>query len=90
MPLTRQNVLRHELIGLQAKIQSSSDPALPGISGRIVDETRNMLVIDDGRRVRKIPKSSSTFLITMPDGETVGVEGTKLVGRPEERVRRRW
>jgi ribonuclease P protein subunit POP4 len=86
----KQNILRHELIGLEARVMGSSDPALLGTSGKIVDETCNMLVIEDGEKSRKISKSNSTFLITLPDGEKVTVEGKKLVGRPEERVKRRW
>jgi RNase P/RNase MRP subunit p29 len=46
-------------------------------------------VIEDDEKSRKISKSNSTFLITLPDGEKVTVEGRKLVGRPDERVRRR-
>jgi ribonuclease P protein subunit POP4 len=90
MPLTKRNILRHELIGLEARVVGSSDTTLVGTSGKIVDETRNMLVIEDGKKSRKISKSNSTFLITIPDGEKVSIEGKKLVGRPEERVRRGW
>lgn len=90
MPLMKQNILRHELIGLEARVMGSSDPTLLGTSGKIVNETCNMLVIEDGGKSRKISKSNSTFLITLPDGEKVTVEGKKLVGRPEERVKRRW
>ena len=89
MPLMKQNMPRHELIGLEARVMGSSDPTLLGTSGKIVDETRNMLVIEDDEKSRKISKSNSTFLITLPDGEKVTVEGRKLVGRPDERVRRR-
>ncbi len=89
MPVTKQNLLRHELIGLETKVMDSSDHTLRGASGKVVDETRNMLVIEQGEETRTISKSNSTFLITLPDGERVTVDGKKLVGRPEERVRRR-
>lgn len=90
MPVTRRNLLRHELIGLEARVMNSSDPTLLGTSGKIVDETRNMLMVEQGEKVRKISKSNSTFLITLPEGDKVTVDGKKLVGRPEERVRRKW
>lgn len=89
MPVTERNLLQHELIGLEAKVVDSSDRKLAGVSGRIVDETRNMLVMDLEGKTKMIPKSNSTFLITLPDGEKVTVGGGKLVGRPEERVRRK-
>lgn len=90
MPVTKRNLLRHELIGLEARVMDSSDPTLLGTSGKVVDETRNMLVIEQGKKIKTISKSTSTFLITLPDGERVTVDGKKLVGRPEERVKRRW
>jgi len=89
MPMMKQNIMRHELIGLEARVMDSSDHTLLGTFGKVVDETRNMLVIEDGEKARKISKSNSTFLITLPDGEKVTVDGKKLVGRPEERVRRK-
>jgi len=90
MPMMKQNIMRHELIGLEARVMNSSDHTLLGTSGKVVNETRNMLVIEDGEKARKISKSNSTFLITLPDGERVTVDGKKLVGRPEERVRQKW
>jgi len=87
--ITRRNVLRHELIGLKARVANSSDPTLLGIHGTIIDETRNMLVIEQAGGTKTLPKASSKFMFTLPSGEKVEVEGAKLVGRPEERVRRR-
>lgn len=89
--MARWNLLQHELIGLEVSVTESSDPTLLDTSGKIIDETRNTIVINGGgEKVRKIAKSTSTLLITLPDGEKVTVDGKKLVGRPEERVRRRW
>ena len=87
--MMKQNIMRHELIGLEARVMNSLDHTLLGTSGKVVDETRNMLVIEDEKKARKISKSNSTFLITLPDGEKVTVDGKKLVGRPEDRVRRK-
>ncbi len=81
--------MRHELIGLEARVVDSSDPTLLGIRGRIVDETRNMLVVEQTGKDKIISKSSSTFMITLPSGKEVTVEGKKLIGRPEARVKRK-
>ncbi len=89
MPITKRNVLRHELIGLEARVVNSSDPNLIGISGTIIDETRNMLVIEQMERPKMVPKANSIFRITLPSGEEVEIEGAKLVARPEERVKKR-
>jgi len=89
VPITKQNLLRHELIGLEARVENSSDPTLLGIHGTIIDETRDMLVIEQAGGSKIVPKASSKFIFTLPGGGGVEVEGAKLVGRPEERVRRR-
>lgn len=81
--------MRHELIGLEARVVDSSDPTLLGIHGKIVDETRNMLVMEQVGKDKIISKTSSMFMITLPDGEEVTVEGKKLIGRPEARVKRK-
>ncbi|KUO40076.1 MAG: hypothetical protein APZ16_05510 [Candidatus Hadarchaeum yellowstonense] len=89
MPLTKRNIMRHELIGLEAQVVSSSDPTLLGVYGKILDETRDMLVIEHLSAAKIVPKEGSSFEIKLPDGEKVVVEGKKLVGRPEERIRRK-
>ncbi|MEM2890415.1 MAG: ribonuclease P protein component 1 [Candidatus Hadarchaeum sp.] len=89
MPLTKRNILQHELIGLEAQVVSSSDPNLLGIYGKILDETREMLVIEHMSAAKIVPKSGSSFEIKLPDGQTVVIDGKRLVGRPEERVRRK-
>ncbi|HID60753.1 MAG TPA: ribonuclease P protein subunit [Hadesarchaea archaeon] len=89
MAVTKRSLLQDELIGLEAKIVNSSDSTLLGTSGKIVDETRNMLVMEQEGKIKKISKYTSTFLVTLPNGEKVHVNGKKLVGRPEERVRRK-
>ena len=88
-PITPRNILRHELIGLEVEVVDDSNPYNIGVSGRVVDETRNTLLIDDGVEERRIAKEYATFRFRLPDGTLVEVEGAKLVGRPEDRVRRR-
>ena len=46
MPVTKKNIMQHELIGLEAQVVSSSDPTMLGTYGKIIDETRDMLVIE--------------------------------------------
>jgi ribonuclease P protein subunit POP4 len=84
--ISPQNVIRHELIGLDVLVVHSSNPAQTGISGRIIDETRNMLIIAGERGVRRIPKRLSIFRITLPDGRMVEVNGSVLVMAPEKRI----
>lgn len=74
------------IIGQRAEVLESSDPGLVGISGIVVDETKNMVMIDHGGKIKKVPKRISTLLVTLEDGERVKINGKKLIGRPEERI----
>ena len=83
-----RDILRHELIGLEARVMESDNPRHIGIQGRIVDETRNTLTISQGGKDKFIAKGKTTFHFRLPEGVVVEVEGRYLVGRPEDRVKR--
>lgn len=87
-------VLQQELIGLNAQVVKSSQPNYVGISGKVVDETRNTLVILSENRKKIVIKNVAIFHFTLPDGTIVEIDGKAIVGRPENRVkkraRRRW
>ncbi len=87
---TPENLVRHELIGLKAKVVDSSNPKNVGIKGRIVDETRNILVIEktDGKEV-KLVKEENVFVFDL-GGERISVDGKVLVGRPEDRIKKKF
>jgi ribonuclease P protein subunit POP4 len=88
-PITPRNILRHELIGLEVSVVKSSNPHNIGISGKVVDETRNTLIIDDGSGEKRIAKGHAIFRFRLRDGILIDVEGSHLIGRPEDRVKRR-
>jgi len=93
MPIKLGNVLRHELIGLKATVARSSNSSLVGTRGRIIDETRNTIKFNTRKGVKVIPKEVAVFRFDLSNGSTVEVEGPKLVGRPENRMKakgRRW
>ena len=83
-----KDLLRGELIGLHARVVMSSHPGLIGTEGKIIDETKNLLILRTQRGDKKIPKNTSVFLITFPDGNEVKVDGIKILGRPEDRIRK--
>jgi len=91
--LTPKTLVRHELIGLEAEVVGSSHKGYVGVKGWVADETKNMLVIHSDGKFKKIPKKVSVFRFKLPSGSLVEVEGWRLVGRPEDRVKkmgRRW
>jgi len=87
------SLIRHELIGLAVKVSSSSNGAMCRLKGTVIDESKNMLTLsDDGRRIM-IPKDVATFKFRLKDGALVQVDGYRLLGRPEARLKskvRRW
>ena len=90
--LTPKNILRHELLGLRVKAKPLKGEYVH--AGEVVGETRNMVkVLREDGRVVMLPKNAYLFEFTLPSGERVLVEGSMLIGRPEERLKkkvRRW
>lgn len=86
--MTSGRVLKSELIGLRVRIIMSSHPDLIGIEGTIVDETKNTVIVRTSRGDKRIPKHTSVFLISFPDGNQVKIDGDKIVGRLEDRIRK--
>lgn len=88
------DVIRGEFIGTEAKVAGSSHRANVGISGKIVDETRNTFTILHGGKRKVVPKETSVFHFMFPDKTVVEIYGRLLTGRPEDRlkkmVRRMW
>jgi ribonuclease P protein subunit POP4 len=92
-PITPQNILRHELIGLTVKVGQATNPSIKGVRGAVVDETRNTLKVLAAGGTVVIPKDGTTFRFKLPDGVQVDVNGKRLVARPESRLKtrvRRW
>ncbi|MFB6311339.1 MAG: ribonuclease P protein component 1 [Salinirussus sp.] len=89
MAITPETVARHELVGLDAHVARSPNAALESLEGTVVDETRNTLELEDGDRVRRIPKDAALFEFTLPSGAVVTVEGDRLVADPARRTERR-
>ena len=77
-------LLRHELIGLFVRVVDAENKSLVGVSGKVVDETRNMLIVNDKKLIK-----SQVVLEVRFKGKIVCVDGKKLVGRPEERLKKK-
>lgn len=87
--ITRQNLLYSTFIGLPVKIINSSQRRLVGLKGTIVDETKNLIVIEkvDGKEI-KVPKVSATFRFIVESGDEVDIAGSKISFRPYERPKK--
>ncbi|MFX0068765.1 MAG: ribonuclease P protein component 1 [Promethearchaeota archaeon] len=94
MSITPQNILHHELIGLKVKIVKSSDRNLVNMTGIIIDETKKTFVILSNQQEKRIAKQIVRLHIILPNGNMIEVNGRKLLGQPENRIkkktRRNW
>jgi ribonuclease P protein subunit POP4 len=82
-------ILQGEFIGLRVKVTKSANSSHVGILGTIVDETRNTFVIREEEKKRIVAKNQAVLEITLPDSAVVEIDGKYLVGRPEDRLKRR-
>jgi len=74
------------IIGEKLTVLTSSDPTKSGRSGRVLLETANTLLLDEGGRAIRVEKEGAAFLIT---GSGKIVTGSDIAGRLQDRVGRR-
>jgi ribonuclease P protein subunit POP4 len=77
---------KHELIGREVTIVEATDPGLVGTTGRVVDETKNLLVVAAEGRARKIPKHGTRFRFAVGSG--IEIDGDAIRYRPEDRIKK--
>ncbi|MCL9816562.1 ribonuclease P protein component 1 [Natronocalculus amylovorans] len=66
MALTPETLTRHELIGLHMCVADAPNPDLVGISGRIVSETMQTVVVETQGETKQVQKQDSTFEFCLP------------------------
>jgi ribonuclease P protein subunit POP4 len=83
------DIIRGEFIGTEAKVSKSTHPGYVGLYGKIIDETRNTFtILHEGKR-KKVIKNSAIFHFKFSDGTIVEIDGKLLLGRPEDRLKKR-
>lgn len=75
--------LAMEFIGKELKVVSSSCKDLRKVQGKIIDETTNTFVVEKNSQRKVVPKANNAFAIN-----DVEVNGTLLVGKPEDRTKK--
>ena len=79
-------IVRMSWIGRNLQVIDSLDSSLIDLTGTVVNETKNMLVVRSDSKDRKIPKSVVSF--TIDDSETI--DGHAVLHRPENRIHMKW
>jgi len=74
MPRTPETLTRHELIGLPVRVADAASADFVGLSGRVVSETMNTLVVSTESGDKRVPKAESVFEIAV-SGESIDNQG---------------
>ena len=83
--ITPENIAHHELIGLQTSIAESKNLQLVGIHGKIVDETKSMLIIQTQTGIKNVPKENSVWQFDL-NGNSTTIDGKVISKRSFERI----
>jgi len=72
-----------ELIGLDVNVVGRN------ISGKVVDETKNSILIETKKGERKTAmKMNNTFEFALPEGK-IAIDGKDISGRAEDRIKKK-
>ncbi len=74
------------VIGERLTVLTSPDPTKTGITGRVLMETLNTLLLDSSGRTLRVEKSGSAFLL-LDSGKVL--TGLDLAGRLQDRLGKR-
>lgn len=89
--ITPKNIFRHEIVGLPVKVVDSTHEGFIGIKGKVVNETKNTLLIQEEDETEKmVPKGDATFHFNLPDGTVIEIEGKIIIARPEDRIKKKF
>jgi RNase P/RNase MRP subunit p29 len=81
-------LIYHDLIGFEVSLKHKSKPQDSEFlfKGTIIDETKNIVIVQKGKQIKKYIKSEFIFRIKL-NRDTLEVDGSQLVGKPENRLR---
>ena len=85
--MNESSIVKDELIGQQVKIKECTDPSWINKTGIIIDETKNTFLIESGGQQKKIAKNIATFEFEYKGKKTI-IEGSRLIHRPEDRIKK--
>ena len=83
--ITADNIVSHELIGLNTEITQSTNPQVVGLNGRIINETKSMFTINTENGTKSMAKSTNSWKFSIDKNEIV-IDGSKITKRPFDRL----
>jgi ribonuclease P protein subunit POP4 len=86
--INADNIIAHELVGLDVEITKKNNLVGSKLYGKIVFETKNMILLRTSFGIRGVPKAiikKARFFLS--EGGCF-ISGISLIGRPEDRISR--
>ncbi len=83
------SIVQDEFLGLELTVVKSLNYSNVGITGKVVNETRNTFTISQNGEQKVLVKDTSVFSFIMTDGTVVEIDGKAIMGRPEDRIKKR-
>jgi ribonuclease P protein subunit POP4 len=80
----KKSIYPHELVGKDVLVISSKNKSNFGIEGKIVDETKSTIKIEQNNKIKVLLKSNITIKIKQTGQVLIGKD---LVKRPEDRLK---
>ncbi|MEK6826838.1 MAG: ribonuclease P protein subunit [Nanoarchaeota archaeon] len=81
------NMWRRELIGLRITVINAINPALIGINGKVVDETKNTIKVMHKKVLKRLIKNQIKMKVRLQK-RTIELDGKDIAGRLEERIKK--
>lgn len=81
-----KDLVRDELIGLYIEVIKSKNKSNEGIKGKIIDETRNTIVVEQENNKKRLFKNNININVYIED-KIIPIDGRNLIGRPKERIK---
>ncbi len=82
-----KDIPRTEFIGEKIEVVDASNKTLVGLSGKVIDETRDTIVIENDKE-KTLLKKQITIKVTIK-GKKYVIDGSLLQGRPEDRIKKK-
>ncbi len=80
----RKSTFPFELIGEEIEVVAATNSSLQGVRGKVIDETRNTLVVLQGAKTQRMLKQGITFRLCRTKQI---IDGASILKRPEERIK---
>ncbi len=82
------DIINGEFIGTEGRVAESRHKSYVGVSGRVIDESKNTFTILHAGKEKDVVKETAVFRFKFSDGAIVEIDGKLLVGRPEDRLKK--